>query len=305
MPRLNNFAFAICSMLYVALPGLCRAQAGAPSAMPFMLQGTEVIATPAPRLGREYEVYVSLPRDYEKTTKRYPVLYVTDANYAFPLIRSIATRVDDHGVGLQDFILIGLSYAKGEKGSDSRNRDYTPSDVNAKNTRDRAQRTGTYGQAHAYLDFITHSVFPMVERRYRIDASKRIYVGHSYGALLGLHALFTHPTLFTHYILGSPSLWYDRHHAFEMERRFAAQQTELPAKVRFFIGGYETVRPGISRYNTNKDMVADLKRFTSQLQSRRYKKLDLQSTVLPDEDHATVFPPLITRGLMWALPANR
>lgn len=302
MPIPKNFLFAIC-LCVVLPPAWSQARAHA-SAAPFVLKDTEVIPIPAPYLGREYEIYVSLPRDYGNTNKRYPAMYVTDANYAFPLIRAIAARVSDHGVGLQDFILIGLSYAKGEKGSDSRNRDYTPSDGYAKNTRDADQRAAVYGQAGAYLHFVAQQVLPLVQSRYRIDANKRIYVGHSYGALFGLHVLFHQPTLFSHYILGSPSLWYDRHYVFDMERRYAAQQKALPAKVRFFIGGFETVKPGSARYNKQKDMVSDLKRFTAQLQRRGYQGLDVQSTVLHDEDHATVFPPLVTRGLMWALPAH-
>lgn len=149
--------------------------------------------------------------------RRYPVLYVTDADYAFPLIRAIANRVDRHGVGLQDFILIGLSYAKGENGAVSRNRDYTPGGAGVRPSPERA--SGEYGQAAAYLQFLRDEALPVLERRYRIDPAKRIFVGHSYGALLGLHVLFTQPGLFSHYILGSPSLWFDRHQAFVTERR--------------------------------------------------------------------------------------
>lgn len=93
---------------------------------PYVLGNTEVVAISASRLSREYEIYVSLPIEYAKPTKRYPVVYVTDASYAFPLARAIAGRIDQHGVGLGKFILVGLSYAKGESGAASRNRDYTP-----------------------------------------------------------------------------------------------------------------------------------------------------------------------------------
>lgn len=145
----------------------------------------------------------------------------------------------------------------------------------------------------------------MLEAKYRIDPNRRIYVGHSYGSLLGLEALFNQPKLFSHYILGSPSLWYDKPQVFDMERRYAVQHGDLPAKIQFFIGGYETVKAGNSRYNKSHNMVADLDQFVTQMRSHRYQGLDLKSTVLNDEDHATVFPALITRGLMWALPATR
>jgi hypothetical protein len=102
---------------------------------------------------------VSLPSDYAKSTKRYPVVYVTDAPYAFPITRAIAGRVDRHGVGLESFILVGLSYAKGESGVTSRNRDYTPTD----RARDRRATEHVYGQSAAYLSFLEKEVLPLVD----------------------------------------------------------------------------------------------------------------------------------------------
>ncbi len=40
-----------------------------------------------------------------------------------------------------------------------------------------------------------------------------LFLGHSYGALLGTQILFTEPGMFNGYVLGSPSLWYDKRHA--------------------------------------------------------------------------------------------
>ena len=268
----------------------------------YTLPNTEILQTPAPKLAREYEAYIALPREYDKSTKKYPVLYVTDAGYAFPLIRAIAARVRDHGVGLEDFILVGLSYAKGENGVLSRNRDYTAAYAANKVVVTNDTKGGVYGQADAYLTFLKQDLIPAIEKRYRVDTTKRLYVGHSYGSLLGIHSLFTSPQTFTHYILGSPSLWFDAHRVFDAEKAFAATRAAMPAKVRFYIGEYEQIKKGNSRYYKTRDMVGDLDRFVKQISARRYKGLDIQRTVLPDEDHATVFPALVTRGLMWALP---
>lgn len=291
------FQLVIALVLGLSLPLAAQPRAD-PALPPFALSGTEVLQVPAAALGRMYEVYVALPRGYATSGKRYPVLYVTDANYAFPLIRSIATRVDDHGVGLEDFILVGLSYAVGEHGASSRNRDYT-------STRGGTNREDTYGQADAYLNYLRKEVLPTVEKRYRIDATRRIYVGHSYGAMLGIRVLLTQPELFSHYILGSPSLWYDDHQAFAAEREYAARHKAMPARVRMYVGGYEQPKRGAPRRTRERDLVADMERFVKQVKGHHYQGLDLQGSVVPDEDHATVFPVLVTRGLMWALPAAR
>jgi predicted alpha/beta superfamily hydrolase len=297
----NRLLSWICVLGLVSPWPLALAQPAQEAALPaYQLADTEVLPIPAPALGRVYEAFVALPKGYAQSNRRYPVVYVTDAAYAFPLVRAIAARVRDHGVGLEDFILVGLSYAKGDSGTTSRNRDYTPTDRHAKPGSD--ERPGAYGQAAAYLDYLRTTALPAVERRYRADPGRRIYVGHSYGSLLGIHALLTEPTLFSHYVLGSPSLWYDDHRAFEAERRYASTHRQMPAQVRFYIGSFEQIRKGVPRYDTRYDMVGDLARFVAQMRSHRYQGLNLQSQVLGDEDHATVFPALITRGLMWALP---
>ncbi|MES2899984.1 MAG: alpha/beta hydrolase-fold protein [Pseudomonadota bacterium] len=284
--------------LLIALSAGTSHAAGAPHT-PYALKGTEVFAMPKPHLNKQYEVYVVLPADYDASEKRYPVIYLTDTDYAFPLVRSIANRINVHGVGVEPHILVGLSYAKGDTGTESRNRDYTLAryDIDP-------STPGKYGMAKQYLEYLTDTVFPAVEAKYRINTRRRIFVGHSYGSLLGLQALLSEPKLFSHYILGSPSLWYDRRLAFEMEQRYAKQHKEMPAKVRFYIGSYETLNPGKPRYSSENDMVGDMRRFVAQLRSHQYRGLDVDSAVLDDEDHATVFPGVITRGLMWALPAK-
>jgi hypothetical protein len=48
-------------------------------------------------------------------------------------------------------------------------------------------------------------------------------------------------------------------------------------------------------------MVGDMQRFASALASRRTRQLRVRADVIPGEDHLTVAPILITRGLKWAL----
>jgi hypothetical protein len=45
-----------------------------------------------------------------------------------------------------------------------------------------------------------------------------------------------------------------------------------------------------------------MKAFELRLESRDYKGLSVDSAVLADEDHLTIFPALVSRGLLWALP---
>ena len=259
---------------------------------PYVLKGTQVWSVPDPVSTRDYEVFVSLPASYaDQPNRRYPVLYVTDADYAFPIIRQIARRVNLDGPVIEEFILVGLSYAKGEGGMSSRTRDYTPVRIN--------DRTG--GGA-AYQAYLKAQVLPFIEDRFRADPARRVLLGHSYGGLLGAQILFSEPELFDGYILGSPSFWFGDHAMMRTEADYARTHTDLPARVHMYIGEHEF--PGSGRLNTRYDMVGDNARFEERLRSRNYQGLTLTSEVLDDEDHLTVAPSGFTRGLMAVLPAK-
>ncbi len=279
-------------------------QAAAPVATdgrPYHLEGTQVWTVPDPVSGRTYEVFVGLPASYGKEPgRRYPVVYVTDAAYAFPLIGSISRRVGAGGEGLEDFILVGLSYAEGDDPMKSRRRDYTFTP----NGPSSSPKEHVHGGGAAYADYVRTRVLPFVDGRFRTDPKRRVYMGHSYGGLLGAHFLFTRPTTFSHYILGSPSLWFDRRHMFGVEERYAATHKELPANVFLYIGAFETVKAGDGRY-ADTDMVGDTRRFEQVLKARGYPGLTIDSTVIDGEDHLSVFPSGFTRGIKRALPPKR
>ena len=263
---------------------------------PYVLIGTEVWDVPDPVSQKGYQVFVSLPASYQKEPyRRYPVLYVTDANYAFPVVREISRRLNVEHAQIADFILVGLSYAKGEDGTQSRNRDYTPTPNGPTNV-----PAGTVqGQGLAYQAYLRDRVMPFIAQRYRTDSRRALFLGHSYGALLGAQILFTDPGMFSGYILGSPSLWYDKHYIFGMEAMYAAQHHDLPAKVYMYVGEYET-----NRFNRINDLVADNRELEGRLKKRKYPNLALKSDVLDDEDHVSVAPRGFTHGLKYLLPAR-
>lgn len=261
--------------------------------LPYEIAGTEVWTVPDPVSGRDYQVFVSLPAAYaEQPERRYPVLYVTDADYAFPLVRGIARRLNVEGPAVEDFILVGLSYALGDGGMTSRRRDYTPTAPR----HGRPEAGDLHGEGAAYAAYLRDQVLPFVASRYRSDEERRLLLGHSYGGLLGAQILFSEPALFSGYVLGSPSFWYDGNVMDDFERRYAAAHADLPASVYMYIGEYESPASG-KRY----DMVGDARRMEAALAARRYPSLRLRLDVLQDEDHLSVAPRGFTHGLKFLL----
>ena len=243
-------------------------------------------------------MFVALPPSYAKNPeRRYPVLYVTDADYGFPIIRQIARRLNGDGQKVEEFILVGLSYAVGEEGMPSRRRDYTPTPAGAHD----APPDAVHGKGDAYMSYLRSEVFPFVGTKYRVDAARRLFLGHSYGGLLGTQILLTEPEMFSGYILGSPSLWYDHNIMEELERKYAKMHQNLPASVYMYVGEYEDMKAGDARYAKRYNMVSDARRLERVLSSRGYPSLRIKLEVLNDEDHLSVAPRGFTHGLKFLL----
>lgn len=269
--------------------------ASAPS--PYVLGKTERLVIDDPVSHRAYEVMVALPPSWRPDGPKLPVVYVTDAPYAFPLLNAITGRFWRHEGQMGEFILVGLGYAVGEDGATSRNRDYTP--FPPRPEPGRYQDGQPYGQADAYLAFLEKTALPAIERAYRADGQQRTYMGHSYGALLGAQALLKKPGLFRHAVLSSPSLWFGQS---QMLKDFGAPS--LPAlpkgtQVLLYAGSFEVPAKGRTnpRYNREVDLAGDMQRLARLLRECA-PQAQVEAKVFDDEDHLSVFPRMATHALM-------
>ncbi|MGO4720830.1 alpha/beta hydrolase [Stenotrophomonas sp. 2MCAF14_2] len=292
-------ALAGCAMS-VAPPATQEEARESATAVPgVVLPDTESLRVHDP-IGRDYALWVALPAGYAAhPQKRYPVVYVTDALYSFPLVRSVRNLVGQQGVNIEDFILVGLPPQEGLTSKQSRSRDYTPSDP-VRTPAGYYSDDVTYGGAAHYRDFLADHALPLIDARYRTDPARRVFAGHSYGALLGAYVLTTQPDMFGTYILSSPSLWFDQGLLPRMQD--AAVMPSQPIRVLLSVGGYETVKPG-PRYSTGNDMLRQAADFAGQLR-RSGRKLQVENIVMDGEDHLTVYPRVITRALLQVLPGE-
>jgi len=271
---------------------------------PYALPGSFVHPLPDPATGRRYEVWVDLPPGLAPSSAPLPAVFVTDAPYAFPLVRALRHRVGQKGRNIADFAVVGLAGPAEESATDMRNRDYTPTDPRARPPGQRGDYGGNvYGGGAQYLRYVAETVVPAVSAHYGLDPARRVLLGHSYGALFAAQVLLADPALFSHYVLGSPSWWFDQHVMWEREAAYARAHRDLAARIFQYVGAFEAVASG-ARFNQHHDLVADMRRFEQRLRQRAYPSLRIQSQVIAGQDHLTVAPVGATAALLWALPGR-
>ncbi len=304
-PLMRAILVACTAVLIVGCSAIPRAAPVSDSPLPRVeLPNTYVHELPTIDTQHKHQVWVHVPSTYAQSDKPMPVVFVTDAGYSFPLIRSIRNRIGKRGQNLEEFILVGLPHEPGIPANDSRSRDYTPTNPLLDANRKPGNYVASiYGQAGAYRDYIEKQVFPMIAKHYRADLKRTVYMGQSYGGLFGAYVLLTKPDLFQTYLLGSASFWFDRQSILPIEAAYAKSHKDLKARVKMYTGSFEAIKPG-PRYTTEFDLTADMLAFETLLKSRNYPNLSIQSEVLIDEDHLTMGTSFITRGLLWALPGR-
>lgn len=251
---------------------------------PFQIPRSKVVDIKDPISQRIYPLFIKLPKSYSKNnSKTYPVIYLTDAWYAFQIV-SGATRYPMNAKKMQEAIIVGISYAKGSKRDSSRVRDYTPS----LNKRWRKETGG----AHQHMEFIENNVIKYMDQHYRTDPNNGTFIGNSLGGLFGTYILLTKPELFKNYILGSPSYWFDNKFIFEFEKTIKVKN--INANVFISIGERES-----KVLESNYDMVKDAKAFYDKILDWQQVNLKAKIIIIPEANHQTAFPTTAIQGLYW------
>ena len=91
----------------------------------------------------------------------------------------------------------------------------------------------TSGSSEKFIAFLEKELQPFIEKKYKTTASKTI-IGQSLGGLLAAEILYKKPTLFSQYIIISPSLWWDNESLLKLDPAFL--NSDFHQKTKVFIG---------------------------------------------------------------------
>ena len=257
--------------LFLVFVGICSLHinafaqdkgAGSPPMVPVL--GTQLLTIHSTILDRDFELHVNLPRFYSDTTRKFPVLYLMDSQWDFPLVNAVFGEQYYDGF-VPEIVIVGIAPAGTNPNYDSlRAMDLTPTRM--------AQQPQT-GGGPKFLQFIKKEAIPFIESKYRVKGDDRALMGSSLGGLFTLYAMFTETAVFNRYILTSPALQWDNGVLFTYEKEYAAKNTRLP--VRLFMGRAE-LEPGD----------ADFQKLVDLLKSRNYAGLDLHTAVAEGMGHS-------------------
>jgi predicted alpha/beta superfamily hydrolase len=228
-------------------------------------------------VNQAYELQILLPGGYANSTKIYPVVYLLDSQWDFPLVKSLYGQQYYDGF-IPELIIVGVTWGGPNPNADSlRARDYTPT---------RENRLPQSGGAANFLSFMQKELFPFIESNYKADKQHRTLMGCSLGGLMTLYALFTATDLFEGYVAASPAYGWDRAVIYEFERKWFEKNNTQPVRLYMTMGEVERGLPGYER-------------LVNHLLKRQYTSLAVQSKVLENTGHSGTKAEGFSRGLQY------
>jgi len=262
------------------------------SANPTPINGT--LALYSKNVQDSFFISTSFPADYD-SSKKYPVVYVLDANLYFDIFNVIMKKYSEVGL-IPPAIVVGIGYKNFPAMDSLRNRDYTyPLAIPE-------YEMSTSGKADKFLSFISNELASVIENKYAVDTSNRILFGHSLGGYFTLYALqqsFQQHPFFSGYIAASPSLHYNNYYLIK-EFEKIPKGNGVKAKVYLTYGGMEDGEAEKdATAQTTKKVLATLSKLLKE-RSVVVSKGDVYSAL----DHMNTQIPSFIKGMQWILQAE-
>lgn len=285
--------------LFAAIAAVSAAPAAQAQADPpaYQVPRSEVRMMTA-RNGAQYRIMIARP-EAPPPPAGYPVLYVLDGDEYFAIAAETARRLGRfaRGSGVSPGIVIGIGYP----GETRRALDYTPSP--------RAGAAAPPGEpsggADAFLAFLADELKPEMSRALPVDPARQSIMGHSFGGLFVLHALFARPDLFQTWIAASPSIWFGDRAVLAREAQLGARlgRGGLRPNVVLSVGEYEQsappwMTPGprateVGARNAERRMVDNARALAGRLETLRAHGLTLHFRTFSGETHGSAPLPAI------------
>lgn len=160
-----------------------------------VLAGTQHIEHVSPRLQRPLQLFVKTPDIMPEGGGPLPIIYVLDADQAFPLLAAYSWSLT-FSEEMAPSILVGIGYGSTQSGVNFRSTDYSVP----------AEGRPQSGGAETFLAVIEQEIMPLVEASVNADPARRTLVGQSMGGHFVLYQALTRPGLFELSVAINPAI---------------------------------------------------------------------------------------------------
>ncbi|MDJ0389490.1 alpha/beta hydrolase-fold protein [Roseomonas sp. E05] len=261
---------------------------------PVTLPGTECHALRTP--GGEYRLFLAIPPG-EPPPGGFPVLTVLEGNAYFTtvldVLRNGAQRRTATGIG--QAVVAGIAYP-GDARHDQqrRTRDFTAGPSVEGTPR-------PTGGRDAFLHALLHQVRPFIAGRCAMNPARQVLIGHSLAGFFTLDVLAHDAEAFSDYVAVSPSVWWD-------EARLRGGSPVAGRRLAVSVGEWEQTLSPHERAGPLAESTAERRGRRAMVDKARgmaahFAAFGVESRFwcFPEENHASVVPLGISRGLRFVL----
>ncbi len=274
----------------------------AQTAQPTILFGAQSYDIHSKIINTDIRVSVSIPQGYDpKSGKKYPVLYVLDAFYSFPIIHELNKMMSNEIepviiVGIGDDRISLLDWLVTRYPLLTHDYDAYEDSFQVNVILHGAPVKLHSGRGQTYYDAIKNEVIPFIESKYATNTDRGM-IGHSLSGLFTSHVLFKDNGFFTRFGINSAALFHNNDEPFKLEQKYFESKKQLTGKVFISAAGLEGDNMFVNRAN----------KLANILRSRNYKSLKVESVIFPEESHVSVIASMLSRSLysLYGLPMDR
>jgi predicted alpha/beta superfamily hydrolase len=236
---------------------------------------SEIVVIKSKILNEDRKIYIHCPKlDSADINKRFPVLYLLDADNHFELLSQYADYLSRSDVDeIPKIIVVGIT-------NTDRTRDLTPikSNLSYEGKPDTSAWLKTSGGNQLFLEFIKKELMPYIDSNYKTQP-KKVFAGHSFGGLSAVNCMLTQPDMFDAYIAISPSFWWHNNHLLKVAEKSLKNGSPLNKSI-FYCNGDEGGK--------NSFFHKGLLKFNAILATKKLVGLKHKYKYYPTDTHMTV-----------------
>lgn len=232
-------------------------------------------------LNEERILNIYLPEKFDKE-KSYPIIYLLDGSIHEDFLHIVGlVQYFNLQFTMPESIVVGIANV-------DRKRDFTfPTTIE-----ELKKDYPTTGHSGKFIQFIEQELKPYIKNHFKNDGNEYI-IGQSLGGLLATEILLTKSQLFSHYLIVSPSLWWDDQSLLKDASAKFSKLTSKPKHVYISVGKKE-----------HPVMVKDSENLFKILEPVKGNTI-VRFNLMAEEDHATILHNSIYNGFYNLFPVKK